>query len=439
MRNGRRSKLLLLGAFGIIATLLACIQVLQYFQGRDTQRSLELIETKALVNTRVINRTAFDVQREQVLLAYHIFERAPREMAVLEHRLADLRADYVEAARVYTPDPMPSDEAMIWFQLQQDIAATQAQDDRILALSRVNRDGAAREAMMAAKTLFGVIEHRAAALVSLNHHAVERTAYQARAHHRRNDWIQRALVAGILLVVLLGGYAVTRSVVHAQDQLELKNRELDAFAGRVAHDLRNPLNTIRLASELVTVRVPDAARAAAAIERGVAKIARLIDDLLLLSRIGTTEQGAASTERIASSVEQDLLPLLGEAHGTLRVHLDPAEVLGNEQLLSHALWSLGENAVKYRRPDADPELEIEGHVEAGRYAIHVSDNGTGMFDDDARHAFEPFYRGKHVGAIPGTGLGLSIVQRIVQACGGRIALTTRPGVGTTFVIVLPKA
>ena len=439
MRNGRRSKLLLLGAFGAIAALLGCIQVLQYFQGRDTQRAIELIQTKPFVNTRVISRLAFDVQREQVLLAYHIFENSPHEMSALERRLAELRADHAETTRAYTPDPMPSDEAMIWYQLQQDIAVLQAQDDRTIAISRTNDDAAARLGMLATRTLFGAVERRAAALVSLNQHSVDRTAYEASAHHRHNSWIQRALIAGILILVLLGGYTVTRSVVQIQDELEVKNRELDAFAGRVAHDLRNPLNTIRLASELMILRVPEAERVAAPIDRGVAKIGRLIDDLLLLSRVGATPLTVARTEKIASSVEQDLGPLVSEAHGSLHVHLDAAEVKCNEELLCHALWSLGENAVKYRRSDTDPDIDIEGHVEAGAYAIRIADNGMGMSVDDLRHAFEPFYRGTEAGAVPGTGLGLSIVARIVQACGGRISLTSRLGEGTTFVIAVPLA
>jgi len=168
----------------------------------------------------------------------------------------------------------------------------------------------------------------------------------------------------------------------------------------------------------------------------VAKIGRLIDDLLLLSRIGATTQEVTRTEKIASSVEQDLAPLVGDAHGTLHVHLDPAEVHCNAELLCHALWSLGENAVRYHRPDADPQIDIDGHIEAGAYSIRVSDNGMGMSADDVRHAFEPFYRGKQAGSVPGTGLGLSIVDRIVRVCGGRIALTSRPGEGTTFVIAL---
>jgi len=100
------------------------------------------------------------------------------------------------------------------------------------------------------------------------------------------------------------------------------------------------------------------------------------------------------------------------------------------------LWNLGENAIKYRRPDVAPELSIVGRTDATRYAISVSDNGVGMTSEDARHAFEPFYRSDRTSSVPGTGLGLAIVRRIIEASGGSVSLSSEPGSGTTFVIML---
>jgi signal transduction histidine kinase len=446
VQNARGTKALMLGAFGVIGVLLGCLQTVQYLEERDTQIAIELIQKNVVRSVRLVNRMAIDVWREQVSVAYHVFESTAQNMARVENLLADARADYADAATEYAPLAILSGEAPLWHILREEVAQAQAQGDVALALSRKNRDREAIETITATRPLFRAIEEKSGALVDLNQRAVDRAAAAAASRHRLDSWIQNVLTAAILLAVLLGGYLVTRVVVRAQQQLEYqsdvlakKNRELDAFAGRIAHDLRNPLNTISLSAEMLVAKLPEAAPMSLPIGRGVTRIARLIDDLLVLSRIGMMAQKATRTEPIASSLEQDLGPLVGQAQGNLHVQLEPADVLCTEGLLRQALWNLGENAIKYRRPDIAPDIDIAGYVDAGRYAIRVTDNGVGMSSDDALHAFEPFYRSAQTSSLPGTGLGLSIVRRIIEASGGRVSMTSRPGQGTTFVMTLPLA
>jgi signal transduction histidine kinase len=103
------------------------------------------------------------------------------------------------------------------------------------------------------------------------------------------------------------------------------------------------------------------------------------------------------------------------------------------------LWNLLENAIKYRGP-ANPEIRIEGHQVGREYELRVRDNGIGMSPDEARHAFDAFYRGtRSPRQVTGTGLGLSIVKRIVDVCDGRIAVESTVDKGTSFVVGLPLA
>jgi signal transduction histidine kinase len=146
----------------------------------------------------------------------------------------------------------------------------------------------------------------------------------------------------------------------------------------------------------------------------------------------------ARAESVAAAIGQRLAPLVAAAGATLRIELQPGSIACSESLLSQVLWNLGENSIKYRRPDMAPTISIEGHVDADRYLIRVSDNGMGMSEADARRAFEPFYRGEHAN-IAGTGLGLAIVRRIVEACRGTIAVESRLGEGTTFTVSIPLA
>jgi two-component system, OmpR family, sensor kinase len=436
----------MVAAFGVIAALLGGLQIIQYVEQRDMQRGIEHIQKHTLVSVRLIGRIAVDVQREQVLLTYHVFEKGSSKMGTLEERLQAVRDDYRDAASEYAPHATRNGEWFVWDQLEREVDAVRHLDDRALDLSRANRDAEAASKLLDAKPLFDAIGRKASALVDINEVAVNRAAVNAAARHRRDAWIQHALTAGILVVVVLGGYWVTRHVVHAQrdlervnGKLETKNRELDAFAGRVAHDLRNPLNAIQLTSERLTLQLPQSASLTEPISRSVMRIGRLIDDLLLLSRSRVATPKPTPTMQIGFSIEQDLAPIVEAANGTLRVSLEPAEILCTEGLLKQALCNLGENAMKYHRADVAPVVEMLGRVDVEYYSIQVSDNGIGMTTDETSRVFEPFFRGERVRAIPGTGLGLSIVQRVVEADGGQITLSSRPEQGTTFVIALPLA
>jgi two-component system phosphate regulon sensor histidine kinase PhoR len=257
--------------------------------------------------------------------------------------------------------------------------------------------------------------------------------------------VRLALLGIVLVTVVLVGRWVSRSALSAQQQLTNlnealaeRNRDLDAFAGRLAHDLRGPLSTVSLASESLATRFPEARPTTARMERSLTQISNLMDELLTLSRLGTMRNATARAEWIAGTLEQRLDPLIAGVGGQLHIDLQPALIACSESLLSQVLWNLAENSVKYRRPDVPPSITIEGREEENRYRILVSDNGMGMSEADARRAFEAFYRGKH-SDIAGTGLGLSIVRRIVEATHGTISVESRLGEGTTFTVSIPLA
>lgn len=436
----------MLGAFGVIAALLGCLQLIEFHEASEIQSAIQVIQKDALGSVRLVDRIAMNVLREQILVGEHIFEKDVTKMADLERALAELRADYVETSRLYSPLAAFSGEAFAWHQLTAAVAAAQAAEDTVLELSRENHDTQATQVMAASKPLFDKIDQDATALVDINDRAAVDAAREATERHRVDSLIQLLVTAGILVGVILGGMWTTHAVLHAQHGLELanvelenRNRELDAFSGRIAHDLRSPLNTISLSVEMMAETVPGAKPMSTSVSRGVNRIARLIDDLLLLSRVGVMPRSTSRTEPIAAALEDDLGRLVADHHGVLRIALEPAEVWCAEGLLRQVLWNLGENAVKYRRADAPPAIEIEGKLAANNYVLRVADNGLGMSEDDAHHAFEPFYRSDQTSTIPGTGLGLAIVRRIVEASGGRIALATRLGHGTTFTITLPRS
>ena len=436
----------MLGALSGFVVMLLLVEAVESTQAQATRHTLQLIEDEAFPSVQLLDQIARDVQRERLLIDRHIFQSADADRERIERQIAQVRTDYAEKANRYLEIAMLPGEATLWSKLWSDVAATREPEDHALALSRRDFDSEAQRELEKMAPLFATIDRDAQELISMNQRAAENSVATLRLRHHNYTRSRLTLITGMLLVAVLGGAWVTRKVVRAQaglarlnDELENRNRELDAFGGRIAHDLRGPLSTIGLAAEVLANSLPEAKTTTTTISRSVNRIGRLIDDLLLLSRVGTMPRTAARSDAIAGSLQEDLGRLVAEAQGKLRVDLGPAYVACSDALLRQVLWNLGENAVKYRRADVAPDLEIVGRVERGRYAIKVRDNGMGMSDEDRRRAFEPFYRGREVSSIPGTGLGLAIVRRIVEGCGGRVVVESEPARGTTFVIELPLA
>jgi signal transduction histidine kinase len=122
---------------------------------------------------------------------------------------------------------------------------------------------------------------------------------------------------------------------------------------------------------------------------------------------------------------------------------DHLVVNGDQARLAQALGELLENAITFTPPGGQVTLEAEDINENGRtwITLTVRDTGPGIPDEEQDKVFDRFFRGSiaAAGSIPGTGLGLSIAQEIVRAHGGRVAMESEEGKGSTFVIWLPLA
>jgi signal transduction histidine kinase len=133
----------------------------------------------------------------------------------------------------------------------------------------------------------------------------------------------------------------------------------------------------------------------------------------------------------------------GEARRVVntRIASDLPDALGDETALTHALGNLLSNAVKYGTGGGGGAVKLEILPETGgrEIRIDVHDDGPGIAPDDLGHVFEPYYRGKNANAIPGSGLGLSLVRKMIEGQGGRVAVLSPPGRGTTFTLHIPAA
>ena len=442
--GARRIRLLLGGAVASVIALLVTQQLITFLEERKTQRRIEVVQQDALVSVRLVGRMSSDVLRERILIDRYVYERDSVDTAAIAREIAELRRDFAVQADRYAALPTLSGEAGGWSQLMTDVITAEIDVRPVLEMS-AHHDARAIDRLAALAPAFDRIRSDARALLDVEQRDAEQEVADISRIHRDALRVRLAIGAAIFLIVVIGGARMTSAVVRAQRgveaanrQLEDRNRELDAFAGRVAHDLRGPLTTLGLAaSQLETM--PDARRTADALGRGIKRISGLIEDLLALSRIGAKPGACTDTAPVASALADELGPSVRLASGTLKIELAPARIACSQELLRQVLWNLGENALKYRRPEVPPAIAIVGKPEQERYVIHVSDNGVGIPHEDLPRVFEPFYRGVHTSSIPGTGLGLAIVRRVIEVCGGTIAVDSRPGEGTTFSVTLPLA
>lgn len=217
------------------------------------------------------------------------------------------------------------------------------------------------------------------------------------------------------------------------EELARSNAELQAFAQSVAHDLREPLRTIGVFTEILFQKArldQDAKEIAQLIVNGVTRMSTLVDGLLTSSKCG----GGALLQpvKLEHTVElaiQNLTEALTSSGGTVTV--EPLlTVQGNERDLVRLFQNLIGNAVKYRS-EAPLVIRITAERSGPGWVVRVHDNGIGIEKKHHQTVFGLFTR-LHTQGIPGNGIGLAICKKIVEDMGGKIWVESEPGAGSTF-------
>ncbi len=217
------------------------------------------------------------------------------------------------------------------------------------------------------------------------------------------------------------------------EDLRAANKELEAFAYSVSHDLRAPIGAINGFASLLRMNkddrlTDDSRKLLCFIESNAARMAELVDAMLALSRIG---QKAMTIRRVPM---QDLVKnILAESDAAQRadIRLDALPECQGDPLLLRQVWvNLIGNAFKYSRQRDPARIEIGYDAETGAY--FVRDNGAGFDMQHAGKLFGAFERLHSDAEFEGTGIGLAIVERIVQRHGGRTWAEAAPEAGATF-------
>jgi two-component system sensor histidine kinase SenX3 len=218
------------------------------------------------------------------------------------------------------------------------------------------------------------------------------------------------------------------------------------LVANLSHELKTPVGAIALLAEtLADEDEPEViARLGPKLINEAHRLARIIDELLELSRIELGEQSLAEVVSVTGVVEEamDFHRALATARD-IGVHADLPEVepgvLGNRRQLVSAVGNLLENAIKYS--DAGSDVEVRVSADAEEVEISVRDHGIGIPGRDLDRIFERFYRVDKARSreTGGSGLGLSIVRHVMTNHGGVVTVSSAEGEGSTFSLRLPVA
>jgi PAS domain S-box-containing protein len=226
-------------------------------------------------------------------------------------------------------------------------------------------------------------------------------------------------------------------------ELSRSNAELQQFAYVASHDLQEPLRMVSSYTQLLERRYKgrldvDADDFIAYVVEGVARMQRLISDLLAYSRVGTRVKtpaptpGDAALERAIANLRIAL-----EESGATVTHDPLPTILVDEGQLVQLFQNLIGNAIKYRG-EGPPRVHVGARRDGVEWHFAVRDNGIGIDPQYAERIFEIFQRLHTRDEYPGTGIGLAICKKIVERHSGRIWVESRSGMGATFHFTIPE-
>jgi PAS domain S-box-containing protein len=226
------------------------------------------------------------------------------------------------------------------------------------------------------------------------------------------------------------------------EELKRSNGELGQFAYVVSHDLQEPLRMVASYTQLLAKRYKgkldsDADEFISFAVDGASRMQRLIQDLLVYSRVGTKAQELLDTSS-EETLQQALINLRGaiEESGALVTHDPLPTIPADEGQLIQLFQNLIGNAIKYQDPGI-PRVHISASKNAYKeWIFSVQDNGLGIDSQYFEKIFGLFQRLHKREEFAGTGIGLAICKKIVERHGGSISVESQPGQGSTFRFAL---
>lgn len=267
---------------------------------------------------------------------------------------------------------------------------------------------------------------------------------QVRAHVYRDSAGQPLRIIGTE-VDITGRKEMEVALIAKEKELERSNADLQAYAYTIAHDLQEPVRTLVCGVELIErdlaqkLTTPQQ-RLLFFVKNSAERLRSMIAVLLDYSRLAQQDDESASEadcNRVVTTVRESLQALIAETGA----HIESAQlptVAISESRAAQLFQNLIGNALKFRRPDVAPQVNISAERLGEFWRFVVADNGMGFDMVYAERIFGVFKR-LHAREVEGTGIGLSVCKRIVESAGGSIRAESVVCQGSKFVFTLPAA
>lgn len=269
------------------------------------------------------------------------------------------------------------------------------------------------------------------------------------------EHVDASSVVEILVRVTTGLRSIGHVTVSIYRETESNHRrevarQLDDFARSISHELRGPLNTISLGTDMLADPDPSAGadqheRHIAIIRRSLARLTDLVDNIQILALAeGAMSRGdTALLSEVVTRAREDLRPLAARRSVDIRLPREAVPPVRVPSMVTQlALTNVLSNSIKYTDPDeseryAAVSATVHERADAAPLCeIEVRDNGIGIPDDLKTSVFHRGVRA-HPETAQGTGLGLFIVRRLLEQLGGEVTLESESGVGTAVRLVVP--
>lgn len=227
-------------------------------------------------------------------------------------------------------------------------------------------------------------------------------------------------------------------------ELKATKEEMSNFTNELSHEFKTPIASIQGFAQYLEetgggIETPKRMKYLQVIADESQRLAQLSTNMLLMSKVEacqvvTDKERFDLGEQIRHCVIL-LLPQMEKKLLELELSLPELPYYGNQELLEQVWINLLSNAIKFTPEHG--EITVTGQMVENMIRIAITDSGIGMDEETRSHIFEKYYQRETKRTTQGNGIGLSIAQRIVTLCQGQIAVTSIPGAGSTFSVMLP--
>jgi signal transduction histidine kinase len=229
-----------------------------------------------------------------------------------------------------------------------------------------------------------------------------------------------------------------------QDQLTESNQDLQVFAYAASHDLKEPLRMMTMYTQLIernlkNVMDDKTKEYVGFVTDGGKRMQQLLDNLLAYSLLGqkTQDEMEVDLNFKLEQVIQNLTVSIQETDAKIRFSNLPT-ITASATEMTQLFQNIIANALKFRKHDTNPLIEIDCKENEVEYSFTITDNGIGIKKEDQERVFQLFTR-IYTHKYEGTGIGLATCKKILSKLHGKIWVTSTEGVGTTFHFTIPKA